>query len=126
MGAVALTLTWRRITRSNTSYARRWVCFVDAMALLYAARKRRSSSPAFRVQLQKTAALLMCADIAATYAYVPTSCNPGDPPSRGLRRNMDIFVRFRQLRVRARSELVGFVKLFGIFANLQLTACRSR
>ena len=88
MEALALTLTWRRITRSSRSHARRWVCLVDAMALLYAARKGRSSSPAFKVQLQKNAALLLCADIAATYAYEPTTCNPGDPPSRGLRRSM--------------------------------------
>ena len=87
MEAAALTLTWRRITRSGRSHGRRWVCLVDAMALLYAARKGRTSSPAFKMPLQKIAALLMCADITATYAYVPTSCNPGDPPSRGIRRS---------------------------------------
>ena len=89
MEAIAVTLTWRRITRSMRSHSRRWVCLLDAMALLYALRKGRSSSAAFKVQLQKVAALLLCADISATYGYTPTSCNPGDPPSLGVRRTLE-------------------------------------
>ena len=88
MEAIAVTLTWRRITRSMRSHSRRWLCLLDAMALLFALRKGRSSSAAFKIQLQKVGALLLCADISATYGYTPTSCNPGDPPSRGIRRSL--------------------------------------
>jgi hypothetical protein len=51
---------------------------------MFALRKGRSSSGVFKVQLQKIAAPNLCADVAVTYGYIPTACNPAGPPSRGL------------------------------------------
>ena len=86
--AVAVTLAARRITRSIQNHGRRHVYLLDAQALLFALRKGRSSSKAFKIQVQKVGALHLCADILATYGYIPTSCNPADPPSRGVRRTL--------------------------------------
>ena len=93
MEAVAFTLAMRRLTRSIRHHAHRHVFLLDAQALLFALRKGRSSSGGFKLQLQKAGALAVCADMLAYYGYVPTSCNPGDPPSRGVRRTMK---RFRE------------------------------
>jgi hypothetical protein len=82
--AIAVTLATRRLTRSMRHHSKRSVLLVDAKALIFALRKGRSSSSAFKVQLQKIAALNLCADVAVTYGYIPTSCNPADPPSRGV------------------------------------------
>ena len=82
--AIAITLATRRLTRSIRHHSKRSVLLVDAKALIFALRKGRSSSSAFKVQLQKIAALNLCADVAVTYGYIPTSCNPADPPSRGV------------------------------------------
>ena len=59
MEAVAVTLAMRRITRSIKHHAHRHVFLLDAQALLFALRKGRSSSRAFKVQLQKTGALIL-------------------------------------------------------------------
>ena len=91
MEAMAFTLAMRRITRSIWHHGHRHVFLLDAHALIFALRKGRSSSRTFKVQLQKTGALVLCADILPYYGYVPTSCSPGDPPSRGVKRT------FRQL-----------------------------
>jgi len=88
MEAGALTLAWRRLTRSPRNHSKRWVCLVDSLALMHAARKGRSSSGAFRVQLQKIASLALCADVSMTYAYIPTASNPADGPSRGVKRKL--------------------------------------
>ena len=87
MEAVAFTLAMRRVTRCIRHHARRHVFLLDAMALIGALRKGRSSSRAFKVQLQKTGAMVLCADILPYFGYVPTSCNPGDPPSRCVKRS---------------------------------------
>ena len=86
--AVACTLATRRLTRALKNHGTRSVMLLDAQALIGALRKGRSSSGAFKLQLQKIAALNLCADISVTYGYIPTSCNPSDPPSRGLKRNL--------------------------------------
>ena len=87
--AIAVTLATRRMTRAVRHHSCRSVVLVDVQALMFALRKGRSSSSAFKVQLQKVAALNLCADVAATYGYIPTSCNPADPPSRGVVRRRD-------------------------------------
>ena len=93
--AIALTLPMRRVARSIKHHAHRHVFLFDAQALLFALRKGRSSSRAFKVQMQQTGALILCADILPYYGYIPTSCNPGDPPSRGLKRT---FLPLRKVR----------------------------
>ena len=84
--AGAVTLAVRRVTRSVRQHGKRRVFLLDAQALMYALRKGSSSSLAFKVQ--KIGALLSCADILAYYGYVPTDGNPGDPPSRGVKRTL--------------------------------------
>ena len=86
--ATAVTLEMRRITRSARNHGVRAVALVDAQALMHALRKGRSSSGAFKIQLQQVAALCLCADVSMTYGYIPTSCNPADPPSRGVKRTI--------------------------------------
>ena len=84
MEATAVTLAVRRLTRSSRMHGLRTVLLVDAKALMFALRKGRSSSGAFKVQLQRTGALALCADLKVIFGYVPTACNPADPPSRGV------------------------------------------
>ena len=91
--AIAVTLATRRLTRTRRNHGHKAVMLIDTQALLYALRKGRSSSGAFKVQLQKVAALNLCADISVVYGYIPTSCNPADPPSRGVRRRISKFGR---------------------------------
>ena len=88
MEATAVSLAMRRITRSVRNHGTRGVLLVDAQALMHALRKGRSSSSAFKVQLQSVAAHCLAADLKMTFGYIPTSCNPGDPPSRGVRRTI--------------------------------------
>ena len=85
--AIAIALAVRRDTRSVRHHGHH-VFLLDAQALIYALRKGRSSSRAFKVQLQKVGALTVCADILPYYGYIPTACNPGDPPSRGIKRTL--------------------------------------
>lgn len=95
MEAMAVTLAMWRLTRSISNHAHRHVFLLDAKALLFALRKGRSSSRAFKLHLQKIGALVVCADILPYCGYIPTSCNPGDPPSRGLKRTLP---RLRKVR----------------------------
>ena len=85
--ATAVTLTARRLIRASRNHRLRVVHLLDAQALMFALQKGRSSGGVFKVQLQKIAALYLGADIQGFYGYVPTSCNPADPPSRGLQRS---------------------------------------
>ena len=90
--AIAVTLATRRLTRSVRHHGTRAVLLVDAQALMYALRKGRSSSAACKTQLQKIAAPNLCADVAVTYGYIPTACNPADPPSVGSRNTTNILI----------------------------------
>ena len=83
--ATAFVLASRRITRSTKHHGHRHVFLLDAKALIFALRKGRSSSAAFKTQLQKAGALHVCGDVQAVFGYIPTACNPGDPSSRGVR-----------------------------------------
>ena len=91
MEAVAVTLAMRRVTRSIRHHGHRHVFLLDAQALLYALRKGRNSSRAFKVQLQKVGTLTVCAGILPYYGYIPTACNPGNPPSRGIKLTLKRF-----------------------------------
>ena len=95
MEAIAIALAMRRVTRSVRHHGHRHVFLLDAQALIYALRKGRSSSRAFKVQLQKVGALTVCAGILPYYGYIPTACNLGDPPSRGIKRSLE---RFRKIQ----------------------------
>ena len=99
--AIAVTLATRRMTRAVRHHSCRSVVLVDAQALMFALRKGRSSSSAFKVQLQKVAALNLCADVAVTYGYIPTSCNPADPPCLAIK--IEIFLRRALRHLRASS-----------------------
>ena len=91
--ATAVSLALCRITRSVRNHGTRGILLVDAQALMHALRKGRSSRGAFKVQLQNVAAYSLAADLKMIYGYIPTSCNPADPPSRGVRR------KFKHLKV---------------------------
>ena len=64
--AIAARLATRRITRLLRNHCRRSVMLLDAQALVFALRKGRNSSGAFKIQLQKIAAFNMCAEISVT------------------------------------------------------------
>ena len=86
--AIAVTPATRRIMRSVQNHGLRSVVLLDSQSLLHALRKGRSSSAASKVQLQKIAALNLCADLHVVYGYIPTTCNPADPPRRGVKRKI--------------------------------------
>ena len=98
--AIAVTLATRRVTRSLQNHGRRSVFSRDAQALVSALRKGINSNGVFKLQLQKIAALNLCADISVTYGCIPTSCNPVDPPTRGVKRGMQISRKVKHIRAK--------------------------
>ena len=100
----------RWIPRSSDRHSRRIVVLVDAKAVLGAAAKGRSSSPALLRLLRRLASLALAGDLLLRYAYVPSEDMPADPPSRGkARRPADPAARLiahaRRLDDIARREL---------------------
>ena len=77
-----------QVARCIRHHARRHVFLLDAQALIGALRKGRSSSRALRAQVQQTGAMVLCAYILQYFGYVPTSCNLGEQPSRGVNRSL--------------------------------------
>ena len=79
---VSLLLRW--LARRPHVRSLRVSALVDAQAVLGALRKGRSSAPTLRFEVRRVAALVLATNLQMHYVYVPSGCNPGDPPSRGL------------------------------------------
>ena len=79
-------LLWLKWLLRNTRFHNcRATCLVDSKVVIGGVMKGRSSSrPLLRV-LRRVAAMQLAGNILARLVYVPTECNPSDPPSRGVR-----------------------------------------
>ena len=80
--AFLLLLRW--LLRSRARHASRVVILVDSAVWLGAAAKGRSSSTLSRL-LRKACALQLAGDVMLHLVLVPSSENPSDEPSRGVR-----------------------------------------
>jgi hypothetical protein len=78
--AVHIANKWR--ARSACSLGKRFVHFTDSQVAQAALTKGRSSSNVLQRILKKNAALVLAASFQPGYAYVRTSDNPADGPSR--------------------------------------------
>jgi hypothetical protein len=83
--AGALNLGLRVVTRSARCQRQRLLVLVDSQALMYAARKGRSSGECFVMGLRGVSAHALAADLKLHYGYTPSRHNAADPPSRGKR-----------------------------------------
>jgi hypothetical protein len=84
--AEAYLLWLRWLLRSRKHHGTRATCFVDSKVVLGGVAKGRSSSrPLLRV-LRKIGALHLAGDILPRLIYIPTSSNPSDAASRGIRK----------------------------------------
>ena len=78
-----LALQW--CLRSPARHRKRMVILLDAMAVLFAAAKGRSSSGLNRV-VQSIGAHVLAGRLRLSPLYTPTECMPSDGASRGRRR----------------------------------------
>ena len=85
-GAITLLLKW--LLRAPARHATRVPALVDALAVLGAATRGRSSAPTLRPEVRRIAALTLAGDFLMRYIYVPSEDNPADAPSRGIMRQV--------------------------------------
>ena len=79
-------LLWLRWLLQNTSHHNcRATCLVDSKVVLGGVMKGRSSSKPLLRLLRRVAAMQLVGNVLVRLVYVPTDCNPSDPPSRGIR-----------------------------------------
>ena len=76
-------LALRRAARDVKSHGVRQLILMDAIAVLSALQKGRSSAPTLRSCVKRCSAFLLAANIRPRFGYIPTAWNPADPPSRG-------------------------------------------
>ena len=95
----AVVLALRRMARNVKLHRHRGLFFVDALAVLGALQKGRSSAPSLRSVTRQVAALTMAADWRWRYDYLLSESNPADAPSRGVRPSR------RQRKARNRSPM---------------------
>ena len=81
----ALVLFLRWLLRTKRHHSSRVVVLLDSAVVLGAAAKGRSSSQLNRL-LRKAAALTLAGSLQVHLVFKPSSENPADLPSRGLRR----------------------------------------
>jgi len=81
--AEAVTLALRWLLRSPARHGRRTTLLVDAKAVIGALARGRSSAPALRRAVMRTAALALGGDLLLHLVYVPSEDNAADAPSRG-------------------------------------------
>ena len=82
--AAGVTVMLRWLTRSPARHSVRIAALVDAMAVLGAAARGRSSAPTLRTGVARFGAISVAADLLVRYAYIPSESNPADAPSRGV------------------------------------------
>jgi hypothetical protein len=78
-----LSAQWR--LRSAAQVGTRWVHFMDSQVAIAVATKGRSSSKRLNSLLLRANAVLLAAHCYPLHAYVDTSSNPADAPSRRTR-----------------------------------------
>ena len=101
--AFVLLLRW--LLRCRARHSARIVILVDSAVWLGAAAKGRSSTALNRL-LKRAAALQLAGDLLLHLVLVPSSENPSDEPSRGVRvRKLP-----RPKRTRTRCKLLGTLK----------------
>ena len=81
--AQALLLAVKWVLRTPRHFGRRVVILVDAKAVLGAASKGRTSSPAIRGILRRINSLLLASNCLLRLVHIPSEDNPADRPSRG-------------------------------------------
>mmetsp|Transcript_41458 Transcript_41458/g.117297 ORF Transcript_41458/g.117297 Transcript_41458/m.117297 type:complete len:868 (+) Transcript_41458:136-2739(+) len=90
MEAHGLLLLVQWLARAVGRHGCRVIAAVDAQAVLYAAKKGRSSSPTLHVPLMRISAHCLAAGLQLLLLWVPSSHNPADAPSRGARRRPQV------------------------------------
>jgi hypothetical protein len=91
----AVLLALRRLTRSSNNHGKRTLILVDALAVLGALKRGRTSAPTLKSATKRIAAIILAADILPRYGYIPSEDNPADAPSRGRRREKKRYCRHR-------------------------------
>ena len=84
--AEAFLLWLRWLLRTSSRHGVRAICMVDSKVVLGGVTKGRSTSRSLLRVLRKVAALSLGGDLLLRLLYIPTECNPSDPPSRGSRK----------------------------------------
>ena len=102
-------LALRRAARDVKSHGVRQLILMDAIAVLSALQKGRSSAPTLRSCIRRCSVLLLAGNIRARFGYIPTAWNPADPPSRGKRADTAI-CRHRRISSRSSSIETKFHK----------------
>jgi hypothetical protein len=82
--AVISSLRWR--ARRHSEHGRRHVHLIDSQVAQAIMTKGRTSSLRLRYLVRRLNALTLALDASPGYAYVHTSANPADAPSRWVRR----------------------------------------
>eukprot|EP00438_Fugacium_kawagutii_P019340 Skav202391 [mRNA] locus=scaffold1406:428545:431115:- [translate_table: standard] len=80
MRAVLCSLKWRLERQSRTQV--RFIHMVDSLVVLHSLSRGRSSSKKLRRTILRINALLLATGVQVVWAYVHTSQNPADLPSR--------------------------------------------
>ena len=76
-------LAIKRAARDVKCHGYRQLILMDAIAVLSALQKGRSSVPTLRSCIKRCAVVLLAENIRPRFGYIPTAWNPADPPSRG-------------------------------------------
>ena len=73
----------RRMARSLPLHRHRMFFLVDAISVLSALQKGRSSAPTLRRSVRRASSLILAMWVRIRFGYVPSELNPADAPSRG-------------------------------------------
>ena len=79
---VVLGLRW--LLRSPQRHSRRTPILIDALTVLGASAKGRSSAPSIHHHIREIASLILAGDLVYRPVYIPSEDNPADAPSRGI------------------------------------------
>ena len=79
---VVLGLRW--LLRSPRRHSRRTPVLIDALTVLGASVKGRSSAPSIHYHIREIASLILAGDFVYRPVYIPSEENPADAPSRGI------------------------------------------
>ena len=79
---VILGLKW--LLRSPGRHGKRTPVLIDALTVLGAAAKGRSSAPSIRHEIREISALILAGNLLFRPVYIPSEDNPADAPSRGI------------------------------------------
>jgi hypothetical protein len=106
----AVVMALLRVARSSCFHGSRGVMLVDATAVGSALRKGRSSAGSFKRGMSAAAAVLLAADLAFSFPYLPSESNPADWPSRGRVRVRPREIARSKKKIKAVSKFDARVK----------------